>query len=92
MCRTDKYGFPTCHRLRQKRHFGFQTGNIVKALIPTGKYAGIHIGRVVCRATGRFDIVTAAGKATISHIYLKSLHHSDGYTYQKGQGVLPIQA
>ena len=36
MCRTNKYGFPARHRLRQKRHFGFQTGHIVKAIVPTG--------------------------------------------------------
>jgi 5-methylcytosine-specific restriction endonuclease McrA len=89
MCRTDKYGFPTRHRLRLKRHFGFQTGDIVKATVPTGKYAGIHVGRVACRATGSFDITTLAGKVTVSHKYLKTLHHSDGYSYQKGQGALP---
>jgi 5-methylcytosine-specific restriction endonuclease McrA len=88
MCRTDKYGFPIRHRLRQKRHFGFQTGNIVKAIVPTGKYAGTYVGRVACRATGQFDIATLASKVTVSHKYLKTLHHSDGYTYQKGQGAL----
>lgn len=92
MCRSDKYGFPTRHRLRQKRHFGFQTGNIVKAIALKGKYAGTHVGRVACRATGHFDIVTSAGKVTVSHKYLKTLHHSDGYTYQKGQGALPPHA
>jgi len=89
MCRTDKYGVPARHRLRQKRHFGFQTGHIVKAIVPTGKYAGTYVGRVACRATGRFDLVTAAGKVTASYKHLKTLHHSDGYTYQKGQGALP---
>jgi len=85
MCRTDKYGFPTRHRLRQKRHFGFQTGHIVKARVPTGKYAGTHVGRVACRTTGSFDIATTAGKVTVSHKLLKTLHHSDGYTYEKGK-------
>jgi len=92
MCRTDKYGFPARHRLRQKRHFGFQTGHIVKAIVPTGRYAGTHVGRVACRATGSFDIVTALGKVTVSHKHLKTLHHSDGYTYQKGQGAIPPHA
>ena len=92
MCRTDKYGFPKRHRLRQKRHFGFQTGHIVRAIVPTGKYAGTHVGRVACRATGSFDLVTTEGKVTVSHKYLKTLHHSDGYTYQKGQGALPPHA
>lgn len=92
MCRTDKYGFPTRHRLRQKRHFGFQTGDTVKAIVPNGKYAGIHVGRVACRATGSFDIATATSKVTVSHKYLEILQYSDGYKYQKGQGVLLLNA
>jgi 5-methylcytosine-specific restriction endonuclease McrA len=89
MCRTDEYGFPIRHRLRQKRHFGFQTGNMVKAIVTTGKYAGTYVGRVACRATGYFDVATPTEKATVSHKHLKTLHHSDGYTYQKGKGALP---
>ena len=84
ICRTDKYGFPTRHRLRQKQHFGFQTGDIVKAISPAGKYIGTHIGRVACRATGNFDITTSTAKVTVSHKHIKIIHHSDGYSYQKG--------
>jgi hypothetical protein len=28
MCGTNTYGFPIRHRQRQKRHFGFQTGDM----------------------------------------------------------------
>ncbi len=89
MCRTDKYGFPARHRSRQKRHFGFQTGDMVKAVVPSGKYAGVHSGRVAVRATGSFDITTATGKVTVSHRYIKTTHHSDGYSYTKGLGAIP---
>jgi 5-methylcytosine-specific restriction endonuclease McrA len=89
MCRTNKYGFPTRHRLRQKQHFGFQTGDMVKAIVPAGKYTGTHIGRVSCRATGSFDITTATGKVTVSHKHIKTIHHSDGYSYTKGLGAIP---
>lgn len=89
MCRTNQYGFPTRHRLRQKQHFGFQTGDMVKAIVPAGKYAGTHIGRVACRATGSFDITTATGKVTVSHKHIKTIHHSDGYSYTKGLGAIP---
>ncbi len=92
MCRTDKYGFPNRYRLSQKRHFGFQTGDMVKAMVATGKYVGTHIGRVACRATGSFDITTAAGKVTVSHRYIETTHHADGYTYKKGQGAMPPHA
>jgi 5-methylcytosine-specific restriction endonuclease McrA len=37
MCGTDKYGFPTRHRGRKQVHFGFRTGDIVKAVVPERK-------------------------------------------------------
>jgi 5-methylcytosine-specific restriction endonuclease McrA len=89
LCRTDKYGVPSRHRLRQKQHFTFQTGDLVHAHVPIGKYAGKHVGRVACRATGRFDINTVNGKVTVSCKFIRVIHHNDGYTYQKGQGAFP---
>ncbi len=56
MCRTDKYGFPIRHLSRQKVHFGFQTGDIIRADIPKGKYIGVHVGRVTVRPRGSFAI------------------------------------
>jgi len=88
MCRTDKYGFPSRYRLRQKRHYGFQTGDIVQAIVTTGKYAGDYTGRVACRATGSFDIKTEVGKITTKHSNCVVLHHSDGYTYTERIKVL----
>lgn len=82
MCRTDKYGFSAHHRLRQKQHFGFQTGDMARAIIPKGKYAGIYIGRIVCRAAGNFDISTSRGKISLNYRLCKSVHRSDGYDYQ----------
>jgi 5-methylcytosine-specific restriction endonuclease McrA len=84
MCRTDKYGFPTRHRLRQKRHFGFQTGDMVQANVSSGKYGGKHTERVACRATGSFDIKTTSGNVTVKHHTCRVVHRSDGYTYLKG--------
>jgi len=85
-CRTnlDKYGFPRGYFARQKSFFGFQTGNIVKATIPKGKYKGIWIGAVACRKTGYFDIKNKEGVRVaqgISHKYLKVLSRVDGYEY-----------
>ena len=87
MCRTDKFGFPSRHRLRQKRHFGFQTGDMVYAIIPAGKYVGRHTGRVACRAAGGFDISTATGKVSVNQKYCSRLHRADGYSYRKGGGI-----
>ncbi len=93
MCGTDKYGFPSRYRLCQKHHFGFQTGDIVQADVPAGKYTGRHVGRVACRASGRFDITSPFGKAAgISHLHCRMLHQSDGYTYTKGHGAIAPHA
>ncbi|WP_017659214.1 RNA-guided endonuclease IscB [Baaleninema simplex] len=82
MCGTDKYGFPTRHRSRVQIHKGFQTGDIVTATVMTGKKIGSYVGRVLCRASGSFDITTASGRvAGISHKYCKPIHRKDGYAY-----------
>lgn len=82
MCGTDKFGFPTRHKSRVQIHKGFQTGDIVKALVTTGKKIGSYVGRVLCRASGSFDITTRAGRvAGISHKCCKPIHQKDGYGY-----------
>lgn len=82
MCQTDKYGFPKQHRSRKKIHFGFQTGNMVIAVVPKGKHKGIHTGKVVCRANGSFGIVTSVEKKDgINQRYFRNLHRADGYSY-----------
>jgi hypothetical protein len=69
MCGTDKYGFPTRHRTRRKRHFGVQTGDLVRAVVPAGlATTGTHVGRVLVRATGRFDVVVAGGGRRVAGI------------------------
>ena len=58
--RLDRYGFPRGHLTREKRVYGFQTGDLIRAEVPKGKKAGPHVGRVAVRATGRFNIQSAA--------------------------------
>ena len=82
MCGTDKYGFPIRHRQAIKRHFGFETGDLVRAIVPTGKRKGTHTGRLLCRASGSFDISTNNGRAAgISHRYCRIIQRRDGYAY-----------
>ncbi len=89
MCYPDKYGFPKRHRSRKKNHFGYQTGDLVRAVVPSGKYQGVHVGRVLARATGSFDIVTSSGKVQgISQKHCRPIHQSDGYSYHTGK-ILP---
>jgi hypothetical protein len=86
MCGVDKYGFPIRHRKRQKVHYGYQTGDMVRAIVPAGyKTAGTHRGRVLARATGSFDITTRQGKrvAGVSYRYCRPVLRSDGYSYAK---------
>ncbi len=82
MCGTDKFGLPIRHRSKIQIHLGFQTGDIIKATVEKGKKIGVYFGRVLCRATGNFDISTANGRITgISHKYCKAIHRKDGYAY-----------
>lgn len=81
-CRTDKFGFPNRHCSKTKFHFGFQTGDIVKAVVTTGKKVGEYIGRIATRATGSFNISTRNGLVQgISHKTCKHIHKKDGYSY-----------
>jgi 5-methylcytosine-specific restriction endonuclease McrA len=82
MCGTNKFGFPIRHKSRKQIHFGFQTGDIVSATVTAGKKVGTYVGRILCRASGSFDIATTTGRvAGISHKYCKSIHKKDGYSY-----------
>src|SRR5919199_432267 len=88
-CNITKFGFPQVNkkgelavRLRVKVVYGFQTGDIVRAVVPKGKNTGTHVGRVTVRATGQFDITTATCKLQIiNHKYCKPIHRQDGYSY-----------
>lgn len=82
MCGTDKHGFPIRHRSRTQIHKGFQTGDIVKAVVTSGKKVGTYVGRVLCRATGSFDIATKLNRVSgISHKFCTQVHRKDGYNY-----------
>lgn len=91
MCNITKFGFPQVNkkgefavRSRTKVVHGFQTGDIVRAVVPKGKNIGTHIGRVTVRATGQFDISTSTKKLQIINWkYCKPFHRSDGYSYSE---------
>jgi 5-methylcytosine-specific restriction endonuclease McrA len=82
MCRVDKYGFPRSDAKENRLVSGFQTGDIVKAIVTKGKKVGTYVGRVAIRASGSFNIKTARGIIQgISHKYCQPQHRSDGYVY-----------
>lgn len=76
--RTDAYGFPRLHLPRIKQVCGFQTGDLVQAVVPHGRHAGSHIGRVAVRTTGSFRV---GGRDGINHKYCQLIQRSDGYDY-----------
>src|SRR6266511_3728945 len=82
MGRTNKYGFPIRHVPRQKVWFGFRTGDLVRAVAHRGKYAGVHVGRVAIRTSGKFNIATAKGLVQgISYRHCHIVQRADGYAY-----------
>ncbi|NEO02874.1 MAG: HNH endonuclease, partial [Moorea sp. SIO3I7] len=82
LCRTNKYGFPIRHCSRIKFHKGFQTGDIVRAVVTKGKKIGTYVGRVATRKSGSFNISTLGGLVQgISHKYCRFIHRKDGYAY-----------
>jgi hypothetical protein len=83
--RLNKYGFPRAYLIRKKTAFGFRTGDMVQATVPSGKNKGVHKGRVAIRMTGNFNVQSGlAGAVTvqgISHKYCRILQRADGYGY-----------
>lgn len=92
MCRVDKFGFPRTKAKGSKIVKGFQTGDIVKAIVPNGKKEGEYFGRVAVRSSGSFNITTK--EATIQGVGYKYCHliqRSDGYSYDRKEMALPPQ-
>ena len=82
MCRVNKYGFPRTTAKASKRVHGFQTGDIVKAIVTKGTKQGVYVGKVAVRTTGSFNIKTKdATIQGINHKYCHLLQRTDGYEY-----------
>lgn len=80
--RLNRFGFPRGYLMRQKSVKGFQTGDLVKAEVPSGKKVGTHTGRIAIRKTGSFNIQT--GSQIIQGInwkYCTLIQRGDGYGY-----------
>jgi hypothetical protein len=78
-CRTDRYGFPVRYLLRCKSYLGFRTGDLVRAVVPSGKHAGVHVGCVTIRQRPRFRI----NGHDVHPRYLMRLQKADGYAYAR---------
>ncbi len=87
---VDSYGFPRLNKAGNKvrksalikQVKGFQTGDIVKAVVTKGKKIGSYLGKVAVRSSGSFNIKTVTQTVQgISYKYCKQVHRKDGYVY-----------
>ena len=72
---------------RSKRYKGLQTGDIIRADIPNGKYKGSYTGRIMIRKSGSHDIrvskdVLVTGTRKSSYTIRQ---RTDGYAYRYGK-------
>ncbi len=80
--RLTQHGFPRGYLTRSKSAFGFQTGDMVRAIVTTGKKAVAYLGRVAIRASGHFNIQTGNGLIQgIPHRFYTLIQRGDGYGY-----------
>ena len=80
--RTNKKGELVRKSAQIKHVKGFQTGDMIKAVVPKGKKKGVYVGRVAVRSSGSFNIKTLMETVQgINYKYCTVMHKKDGYTY-----------
>ena len=85
----DRYGFPRTGPKQHKRVQGFQTGDLVRAVVTSGTKQGTYVGKVAVRTRGVFNITTAQGVVTdIHHRNCTLIARADGYTYRRPKEVV----
>jgi 5-methylcytosine-specific restriction endonuclease McrA len=85
MCLMDGSGFPRSKAKGTRVVRGFQTGDLVRAVVPRGTPAGTHVGRVAVKASGAFTITTQTGAVPdVPARYCRKVQGVDGYAYVKG--------
>ena len=68
--------------MRSKQVHGFQTGDLVRAIVDSGKKQGVYVGRVAVRKEGSFNIQTMNGVVQgIWHKRCTLVQRGDGYGY-----------
>ncbi|MFK0109832.1 RNA-guided endonuclease IscB [Streptomyces sp. NPDC091217] len=85
----DRYGFPRLRRSRTKQHFGYVTGDLVRAIVPSGRWAGTWTGRISVRAMGQHSLTTSVGRFNVRHRNLRLLQRGDGYGYRTRPELIP---
>ena len=79
--RTNKFGFPICYYMRERRPYGVGSGDIVRMVVRNGKHPGIWQGRATVFSDGsvviRLPMFRIKGRA--KNCLVLSLN--DGYDY-----------
>lgn len=82
MCRVDKCGFPRTKAKGAKVVHGFQTGDMVKAIVIKGKNIGTYVGKCIVRVTGRFSVTCNNIRYdSIDWKCFRHIHSVDSYSY-----------
>jgi 5-methylcytosine-specific restriction endonuclease McrA len=77
---VDAFGFPRGKPKAAKRVRGFQSGDMVRAIVPNGTKKGRYVGTVSVRTTGSFKI---NGRVDgIGWRHCRVVHRLDGYGYE----------
>lgn len=72
---------------------GFQTGDMVRAVVPSGTKSGTHTGRVAVRSSGSFNIQTPTGVVQgINAKHCTILSRADGYSFALSRELLSLPA
>jgi 5-methylcytosine-specific restriction endonuclease McrA len=80
--RVTASGFPRGYLMRSKSVHGFQTGDMVHAVVPSGKKQGDYVARVAVRKSGSFNLQLATNVIQgVSHKYCRLLQRGNGYGY-----------
>ena len=91
MCRVDGRGFPRSRPKGPSKVAGFQTGDMVRAVVTKGTKVGTYVGRVAVKTDGYFTITGSFGVVRGIHArYCSPIHRNDGYGYTKGKAALPL--
>ena len=91
MCLMNKFGFPRTSAKASKSVKGFQTGDMVKAIVPDGLKKGEYLGRAVIHSSGCLDI--KAKNSSVYGIWYKYCHliqRGDGYLYNYKECDFPL--
>ena len=80
--RVTASGFPRGYLMRSKSVHGFQTGDMVHAVVPSGKKQGDYVARVAVRKSGSFNLQLATNVIQgVSHKHCRLLQRGNGYGY-----------